>query len=410
MLKQVYVLFLTAFTFIATALFSQNTDSLFITAKKIAAKKKYVAAHNITNSLIKAHPQNLDYQLLSGRIYAWQGKTDSAKLVFSAIIASDKNNVEAYDALTDSELWNNEYTPAIEHCKQALQFASEQEDEKFNVKIANAYYLSGDNKSAKTQLDSIVKLYPSNKRLKTLLNEVSKALYKNYISLSYLNVSFNSPGADAWNYSSLEYRRKTQKLPFVLRANYGNAYAKTAYQLEADAYPRFNKKTYMYLNAGVSSSENIFPAFNSGAEIYHLATNTIEVSAGLRYLKFSSADIFIFTAYLGKYYKKNWFAYRPFLVSKSGNLFFSHTAILRTYFSNSDNYMSLNLIYGATPYTTSTLFDISRVNSQRIGIDFQRKFFTRFIIRPMISYEYEEYFPGLFRDRFYGQLTLLNYF
>lgn len=389
---------------------AQYADSLFKKAQKYAADENYSAAQAITKQLISLSPQNRDYQLLSGKIYSWQGKTDSAKMVLEALIALDKSNAEAYDALTNAHLWNKEYDAVIAQCRQALTFVPQTNRGTFDFKIVKAYYLSENYSAAKQTLDSLLTLYPKNKMTKVLMDDITKALFKNYVSLSYLHVAFYNPESSAWNFGSLEYHHKQKKIPFLVRFNYGNAYSKTAYQLDVDAYPRINKNMYLYLNAGYSSSKNIFPEFNAGADIYYKLPHAFEASIGARRLQFASTEVYIYTAYLGKYYKKNWLAYRPFLVNKGSTMYLSHTAIIRTYFSTSDNYISLNFIYGATPYTTVTLQDISRVNSQRIGIDFQKKLFTRFIIRPMISYEYEEYFPHLFRDRFYGQLTLLNYF
>lgn len=410
MVKQIVSVLVAVFLSCTLSLKGQSADSLFALAKKQATQKNYTSAQTLCNQLISQHPRNTDYQIFLGRLYSWQGKTDSAKQVFNALLQTGNTTTEVYDALTDAELWNAEYTAVIEHCKKAILLAPADEQEKFKLKAAKAYYLAADYKPAEAQLDSILAYRPKNKEARSLLNDVKKAMYKNYISVSHLNVSFHNPTFDSWNYTSVEYQRKHETTPYNFRVNYGNAYSKTAFQAEADAYPRFNKKTYLYLNAGASTSTDIFPNFNAGAELYRQLPYEMELSGGIRFLQFPGTDVVIFTGYLGKYVKKGWLAYRPFLVNKNNERFLSHTAVFRHYLSNTDNYISLHLIYGATPYTTVNLQDISKVNSQRIGIDFQKTFFYRLLLRPMISYEYEEYFPGLFRDRIYAQLTLVNYF
>ncbi|HKC66834.1 MAG TPA: YaiO family outer membrane beta-barrel protein [Bacteroidia bacterium] len=389
---------------------AQNADSLFEVAKKSAYTKNYAKAQSLCKQLVLQYPQNTDYKIFLGRVFAWAGKNDSAKLVLTKIIETETKNADAYDALTDAELWSNDNTHAIEHCKQALTFTREKEQEKFLLKLAKAYYTVEDYKDAKETIDTLLTKNPVNKDAKKLRDDITKALYKNYISVTYLNVSFSNPASPSWNYASVEYQRKFKNCPLVGRFNYGNAYNQNGYQFEVDAYPKLRKGTYMYLNAGYASDTVVFPIVRAGADLYQKLVYGFEVSGGARFLHFKQENIFIYTIYLGKYYKNWWFAYRPFLVNKSNDAFFSHTAIVRNYFSGSDNYVSLNLIYGATPYTTTTFQDISKVNSQRIGIDAQFKIGQSFLVKPMFSYEYEEYYPGLFRDRFYSQVTLLKRF
>ncbi len=409
-MKTIGVVYVIIVWFIAAQVYGQNADSLFTVAQQSAYSKNYATAQTICRQLMTQHPSNPDYKLFLGRTFAWQGKTDSAKLILKQVIDADANNVDAYDALTDAELWSKDYKNVIEHCNKALGVAKPNEKAIFQIKQAKAYELLEDDAPAKTVLEELLKNDPANKEAKELLDNITSRSYKNAVSASYLNVAFSNPGNAPWHYSYLEYKRNFKKCPVLARVNYANTAGQDGYQVEADAYPKLGKGTYAYLNGGYSSSNDLFPGLRAGADVYQKLVRGFEMSLGARYLHYSTEDVVIYTIYAGKYYKNLWFAYRPFAVAKDGDVFFSHTGTIRKYFSNPENYISLNLIYGATPYTTASFIDINKVNSQRIGIDFQYKIAKSFLIKPMFSYEYEEYFPGLFRNRFYSQLILIKRF
>jgi YaiO family outer membrane protein len=233
---------------------------------------------------------------------------------------------------------------------------------------------------------------------------------KNQVSVSYLNITYNNPGFEPWHFGSVEYKRELRKCPLLARVNYGNVYLQDAWQVEIDAYPKLAPKTYMYLNSGYSPGPDVFPQFRGGAEIYQGLPKAFEASLGARYMHFKSADVMIYTAYLGKYYKSWWFSYRPYLVAPQGKTYFTHTVTLRRYFKDNNVYVSLNGIYGAAPFIVSFLEDITRVNAQRIGIDAQFRIARGFYAKPLFMYEYEEYYPGQFRNRFDAQLTLSKKF
>lgn len=391
-------------------MYSQNNDSLFVTAQQFAYSKNYQKAEALCQKLIKEEPNNTDYKIFLGRIYAWQNKFGASIKILKTVTELNPNNSDAYDALTDAQLWSGDYKGVISNCNLILPTTDKSQKEIFLLKQAKAYHLMGDDDSALKKLDEILKEFPGNTAANDLKIEIVSHSYKNAASVSYLNVSFNNPAFPSWHFAYLEYQRKLKKCPVIGRFNYGNSATMNGYQFEVDAYPKFGKGTYAYLNAGYSTSKDLFPSQRAGAELYQKLPYAFEISGGLRYMHFETEDVFIYTAYLGKYYKNLWFAYRPFVVNKSSDFFVSHTGIIRKYFANEDNYLSLNLIYGATPYTTTSFQDIAKVNSKRIGVDAQIKLGKNFLIKPMLSYEYEEYYPDLFRNRLYSQLTLTKRF
>jgi len=70
----------------------------------------------------------------------------------------------------------------------------------------------------------------------------------------------------------------------------------------------------------------------------------------------------------------------------------------------------LNMIYGAAPYIVSFIQDITRTNAERIGVDAQFKVKKTYFIKLLFMYEYEEYFPELYHNRFDTQVILSKKF
>ena len=126
------------------------------------------------------------------------------------------------------------------------------------------------------------------------------------------------------------------------RVNYASrsfgSSAKSGIQFELDLYPRITKGFYAYLNGGYSSS-SIFPKYRLGGELYKSLPFSFEISAGIRYLDFSSTQVYIYTGYLGKYYKNYWFSFRPFFTLKPSGVSFTGIWIVRRYLEDAENYI-----------------------------------------------------------------------
>ena len=97
-----------------------QADSMFALAQKQAERKHYDSAHKNDDTIIKWFPARMDYQVFKGRLLSWQGKYDSAFKVLGIVIKKDPHNMDAYDALTDAELWKKDYPLCVNDCDQAL--------------------------------------------------------------------------------------------------------------------------------------------------------------------------------------------------------------------------------------------------------------------------------------------------
>ena len=98
-------------------------------------------------------------------------------------------------------------------------------------------------------------------------------------------VSF-SDATVPWRLASVALSRPSSAGTFIVRLNYANRFATDGVPVEADAYPRVNDKSYLYLNAGYRNAA-IFPEWRAGGEVFTALPGAWEASAGFRQLHHS---------------------------------------------------------------------------------------------------------------------------
>lgn len=384
-----------------------NPDSLLKVAQQMAYAGKYDDALTICTKLWRKYPDNADYRIFTARVLAWKNNYAEAREYLEPL--KENGSEDALDVLTDIELWSGNFEVVIEYCNRALALPRVNRSG-FLLKRAKAQEQLKKTNDAISTLNTLLAAEPKNEEAQVMLARLKYKDPLNKITVSYLNSSFSNPSFPSWNFGFVEYKRDLEKCPLLARLNYGNINNTNDYQLETDAYPKFAARTYAYLNAGYGFNSKIFPDLKFGAELYQTFRKGIEASLGGRYMKFKGPDVFIYTGYLGYYYKNWWFSYRTYVVSPQSNFYFTHVASARKYFADGETYISASFIYGAAPYFYSFIQDIARTNASRLGIEAQLKIGGSFYLKPLLMYEYEEYFPGSFRNRWDAQLTLSKKF
>lgn len=180
-------------------------------------------------------------------------------------------------------------------------------------------------------------------------------------------------------------------------------------QGEIDIYPKIGKKSYLYLNAGASDGKSIFPGVRIGTELFH-DFKKLTVSLGGRYIHFNTAQVIMLTGHLGRNFNSYHISYRPYIVYQNGNWFDSHILNLRKSFEQKETYIQLELQYGAVPYYFFITDEFLRTTSYRAGINCHIRIKDNFFIQPILMYEFEEYFPSNYRNRFNVQVILSKRF
>lgn len=186
------------------------------------------------------------------------------------------------------------------------------------------------------------------------------------VSGEFSHVSF-SGFTDPWHLASVALWRRSSAGTFIARVNYANRFATDGVQVEADAYPRLNKKVYLFLNAGYSDAA-VFPTWRFGGEAFTSLPAAWEASLGFRQLRFSGFPVTLFTGAVGKYLGNYWFSLRPYVRSKEGGLFASAGLTARRYFENGDHWVGATASYGTSPTDRITPDAIGRTRALSMSV------------------------------------------
>jgi len=124
-------------------------------------------------------------------------------------------------------------------------------------------------------------------------------------------------------------------------------------------------------------------------------------------------DVYIFDPsiayYIGDKYQ---FTYKPYFAFKNSNVYLTHTVTLRRFLGNEDTWVSLYGAIGTSPFVDYYFPSPVPTSIKLIGIDYQTRLPHNWLIWPMLSYEYEEYYPSanLWRNMFYAQIIITKRF
>lgn len=345
---------------------NSNSDHLFQEARNLAFAKRRDEAKKICLSILNEKPKYHEVRVFLARIYAWDKEFDLARDELKKVLKDKSDHKEAINALIDVELWSDNSKEALNYCNEGLSYYPDFED----------FLLKKDRAIEKIEYDDMV----------------------NKVSLDWTYDSFDKTFSP-WQLASLELSRRTKIGSVIGRINYARRFKKDGFQFELDSYPRITKDMYAYLNAGFSSSD-IFPEFRCGTSLYHKLPKSSEGEIGVRYLKFSSSDVTIFTSSLSKYLGNYWFSFRPFITPKSSGSSLSGSIIIRRYLSDAQNHLTLTLKAGFSSDETDKDLELYHLKSQKVKLDLQKKVSKKWTLKSSVAYENEEYRQGSFRDKY----------
>ncbi len=329
-----------------SGLLSEVSAQSYQEARNLALSGERVKARQMCKVLL-AQEFDSDVALLLGRTYAWDGKYDSTRMVLNDVLARNAGNMEALDVYADIEYWSENYSKAIEYCDSALK--KEPNNEDFLLKKSKILHSSEKYEEAVSTLETLIGINAANAEALKKLQEFRLDVMKNRVRLNYTVDHFDkSFNRDPWHVVALSYARQTKLGTVLARVNMAKRYGETGFQYEMDAYPKISENNYAYVNYGFSQSF-VFPKNRIGAELYHSFPKAFEGSIGLRSLFFSSSDVTIYTASVGKYVGNYWLSLRSYVTPGSSGTSVSGQLQMRRYFSDPENYIGLRLGYGVSP-------------------------------------------------------------
>lgn len=383
-------------------------DELFKKARTIAFQGKRKEAREICMNILEKKPGYHDVRVFLGRLYAWDKKYGSARKELQEVLENKAGHLDARNALIDVEYWSNHTQLALIYCEEGLDIDPNNQD--FLLKKARILVKMENLEAASESIHRLLGINPSHEEALQLLERIQFLTEIYNISLRYRFDKFERGQRKygPWHFLSFELSRKFGLGSVIARANYASrnfgSGAKSGTQFEIDAYPKITKGFYAYLNAGYSSY-SIFPKYRFGGELYTSLPKSFELSAGVRYLDFSSSRVVIYTGNLGKYHGNYWFSFRPFVTAKTSGYSFSGIFIMRRYFQDAENHLSLLFGFGSSPVEIFFLEDIERLNSYKIELEFQKSVSRTFLIDLGVRFEREEFRVEEFGNRITFSIT-----
>ncbi len=375
-------------------------DSSLSKAKALAEAGRYDEAIPIVADLIKNYPDDADYSLLLGRLYSWK-KDYTMATVYLKPLVDAQPGAEPLEALINVYLWSGKNDSAMYYTQSAIDrfprstvFALN----KVQLLLQQGQYTEG--RKVLKSLDSL----KGNARYESLRTSLLKN-YKNMLTLSYLNTSFNNPGADPWHLASLEYKHDWAAAPLIARLNYGHLFNNSAAQFEAEAYPKLSRNIYLYANIGLADGKAIFPNIKAALELY-TGWRRWTASLGGRVLNFKPDAVYIFSGHLGYQWSQWHFQYRPFLTQTSDKWSLSHGISAKRSMERNESFLQFDFQYGVIPFVFFATNDVNRVNAVRLGVQYRFRVAGCLFLHPAFMYEREEYYPDLFRNRFNSQFGI----
>lgn len=372
----------------------KSADDYFQQARKTAFdQKNYPAAIRLCKQALSQSPDYLDIRIFLGRLYYWNGQPDSSLQVLEAALQQEPDYEDAAHALADISYFEKDYSGALAYSILGLKHHPASRD--LAMRKASSLAALSRNQEALAFADSLLHLEPGNEQLRALVLQLKEASYRNKIGLSYDYTYFDKQYIDAWQLTSIDYSRQTKAGSFIGRLNYANRFARSGWQLEADAYPRLSKTFYAYTSVGYSPDMPLFPTFRAGFSLYANLPRAFEAEGGFRYLYFDE-DTWIYTAAAGKYYRNFWFNLRTYLTPAQQHISQSYSLTTRYYLKGADDYFSFTLGRGLSPddrLQAVRLNNTYRLQTLRAGAGYRFALAGRHLFSINASFENTEFRP-----------------
>ena len=398
-------------------LFGQDTlssDGLLIEARKAAFNKdNYPLAKSYLFRALKISPDYADIQIFLGRINSWTKNYDSARYYFNTVLVSNPAYEDASAALTDVEYWSNQDKMALLVCNEGLKYHPSSE----TLLVKKAKILDGMRryKEAEETIQLAVKINKNNTEARSIANRIKEFSVKNKVGLTYDYVYFDKQFENPWHLVSFDYSRTTGIGSVTGRINYANRFSENGVQYEMDAYPRLSKTFYTYVNVGYSDNVGIFPHWRSGLSLFANLPKSYEAELGFRYLQFSADPTWIYTGYLGKYYKSWLFGLRTYLTPGTfvKKVSASYSASARYYYGSANDVIAFNMGYGISPDDRLNSIQIEnnfRLDSYNAGLSFKKKVSNFNVLTIAVSWVNQEYLPQTIGNQFQTGIAWLHRF
>jgi len=376
-----------------------NPDSLFQQAQDSAFASDYTTAQALCKQILAHSPQHHDARLLLSSTYAWQSQYDTALVLVNKVLQDLPESLGAIKLKARIMLWSHNYDKLYRFTKAQLPLHPEEELLLYHKALSLEEQKR--TREAFQAYRHLLSIHPNHKEANEAMQRLEYLLRKNRLTL-YEEYDIFFDAQSAWNLIALAYTRETKHGSIMARLNHAYRFEQNGFQYEMEAYPIFRVGTYAYINYGYSN-DNLFPEHRIGIEPYQRLPRGFEISAGIRYLKFATTEIPIYTGSLSKYYKNWWLSIRPYFSSDGDTQTQSYQLISRYYLGSSLDYLGLRLGSGITPDmpgVDNQLLESNKLSTQiTIQATYQRQVTKRLLLNGYVMYYKEQNSQVNYEDR-----------
>jgi len=388
-------------TVICRAQDTTTADGLFDYARKTAYDKHdYPNAIRLAEKALAFNNAYTDVIIFIGRVYTWSKNTDSAKYYLKRAIGTDAKNEDAYIAYADFSFWNNYNDTALETANAGLAYFPRSED--LLIREAKILMAMHQYRQALPITDTLLQMNKDNAEARSLNVMLKDLSAKNKLTINTEYTHFDKQFPNDWRFASIEYVNETKIGPVVGRIDYANRFNMNGYQFEADAYPRISKMFYLYLNAGYSDQVSVFSEWRGAASLFANLPHAYEGELGVRYLYYTS-NIYFYTAYLGKYYKKFYFGLHEYVTPSTQSLGNTTGFFVRYYYGGSDDYINVDGTRGVLVderWYNLSLYDNTQLPAYFGEVILQKSIKKLNLISVNCSIYQQEYLPGVIGNQY----------
>lgn len=163
----------------------ESADEFFLKARDAAFNNRWPEARRLCRELLTYYPHYKDAIALIGRTYAWELKTDSARMTVRPLLDEEPDSYDILTLLADNEIWGGNYDDGLEILEEALVYYSAKkgnEYEELLYKKANALMLKKDFENAGKTLNELLTLNPKHEKAKELQKNLAFSEYEDIYS------------------------------------------------------------------------------------------------------------------------------------------------------------------------------------------------------------------------------------
>ncbi|HEY0591187.1 MAG TPA: YaiO family outer membrane beta-barrel protein [Thermoanaerobaculia bacterium] len=237
-------------------------DDPLARARDLARAGNRAEALAILESRLAAAPADADARTLYGIVLSWEGRYDDARRELRRAIDDDPIDLDARLALIRVEIW------------------------------------SGNADAAAALIDESLVRFPAKPELLELRNQIRRNPPAREVRAGFV-LDEPEPG-ETWREAFASVSLPTSLGPVIGRAGRASRGGDEGFELSAEAYPRIDPKSYLWLQASISDDSSVYADWRLGAEAYRSFARYWEASIGYRRLEFEDG-VDLFTASLGRY-------------------------------------------------------------------------------------------------------------